>query len=171
MGEHMITGCGGDRDDEIKLYTRAVILGIIGVVVAFVFIDVNSDYHIISLFDIRHGIRIGDFVIQPGIAKVGSALVIFGLVCKEIEKTLPKLRSKISVYEEGVRGLSTNNEEFELKYSQISSVHSQHEHGTSVNINAHGNVYQVYTVRGSEIAAAINRQLEQLYQEYQERGK
>ena len=102
--------------------------------------------------------RFGDSVFSANVLRATFVIPIALGVHSIISYTKSHFNTEIAVFEEGVSGLSKKNEKFELKYSEISAVHSQDEGSwKSVNINANGKVFQVYTSKCSEIIAEINK--------------
>ncbi|MCL2223368.1 MAG: hypothetical protein FWB96_00200 [Defluviitaleaceae bacterium] len=160
MGEIIISGNGKDAGDEKKMYTMIVVGGIILLVVAFVFIGILTDYHTVRVFptEIVRGIRFDNRVVSGW----SIMLIVFGgtlsVVAVLIESQRPRFNSKIDVYEAVVCGKSRTKEEFELKYSEISSVTTKDDNGAkSISINVGGKTHQVYTSKAKEIATEINQ--------------
>ena len=159
MGKLIIRGYGKDADNETKLYAVTVGYSIVGFVVVSILIGAFSNYHAVGPGETVHGLRfLGDWVIGAAPARVVVALLIAAGVIGRIQHMKPQFDSVVSVFEEGIEGVSSKKETFSLKYSEISSVHTQDESSwKSVNINASGKVYQVYTVQCNQIAAEINK--------------
>ena len=163
MGNLIIKGHGNDNNMQAKMIIGMVVLGVVGIVLALVLINVVSSYH--AGFDFRriHGVVFfGDRIIRSGTLSLIALFLISSGVIGAIMKMQGRFKSQIAVYEGGISGLSVKKERFTLTYNEISSVHSQEDDDSSVdnlrsiNINASGKVFQVHSSKWSEIVAEIN---------------
>ena len=167
MGNLIIKGQGNDISNESTQNIYIVAIGIAGFIVALILISVLSNDHRVHVpgsiwGEIRHGVAFfGRFVLPANFLRGVAAIASVGFIIWGFSQSRSYLNSHVSVFEKGISGLSKDNEEFALKFSEISSVHSQNESGfTSININASGKVFQVYTAKCSEIVSEINKRRE-----------
>jgi hypothetical protein len=158
LGNLIIKGHGKDADDEKTIYTIIVISMIAVIILAYFAIGSLSENHFTGPRATMYGIRIGDSIMPANVARALSAMFIAFCFLGSIGKLRPDFNSKIFVFEEGISGISKEKEIFELRYSEISSVHysQEKESWKNVNINASGKIYQVYTSKCKEIATEIN---------------
>jgi hypothetical protein len=159
LGKLIVSGRGTDARNETADYAVAIIISVTIFVVVFIIIGILSDYHSLGFGrGTVYGIRIGDTVARASNTRGLAALLLAGITVWAIVESRTRFRTYIDVYEKGVRGLSKKNEQFLLRYNEISSVHTQDEQKwKSVNINAHGKVFQVYTIKCKDIAEEINK--------------
>ena len=163
MGNLVIKGHGKDAGDKASFFTISVVVGIIGIILVFVIVNAASDYHPAGPWpQMTYGIRIGDIVFAANLVIATLSILIAINIIRDIVRSNNRYKSEVSVFEYGISGVSETNEAFELKYDQITSVHSQEENAwKSVNINAGGKVFKVNTYKCVEIAAEINARIQQ----------
>jgi hypothetical protein len=160
MGKSIIWGHGRDGGDDKKIIAMMVAILVALYIVVFILIGGMSNYHGGWGSPRVYGIRFGDGVLVATNLRVMLAFVFIGLGIVGHIQLKSFFNSRIDVCEDGVRGMSKSKEAFELKYNQISSVHSQDEgrgNWKSVIVNVSGKTFQVYTIRCNEIVAEINK--------------
>jgi len=159
-GKGSLVASGNGKDVNIAAIVGGmVIAGVVVFIILSIVIGFISDYHVGGFMGPRlYGIRFGDRVIPPYGARVSVAMILSGFVLAGILHLVPKLlNSELCVYGDKISGVSEKKETFTLKYAEISSVDTQDDGLKSININASGRIYRVYTVKCKEIAAEINK--------------
>ena len=158
LGKRIIRGYGKDANDVKGAYIAAIVLGIVGIIALIVMINVFSDTHRVGVFETVQGIRVGDIVLRASHLRIVVVAIFISGEIGYFMNEKSKFNSEISVFEKGVSGVSKGKENFELRYSEITSVSTQQEGAwSSVSIHASGKTCLVYTIKFNEIAAEINK--------------
>ncbi|MCL2225751.1 MAG: hypothetical protein FWB96_12360 [Defluviitaleaceae bacterium] len=159
MGNLVLKGHGNDGNTKMPLYIAVAIFALIGIVLSFVLVSILANYHVGFGFGRTHGIMFfGDRLLPSGTARGILVFLVITSAISFLVKMSGNFKSSILVYEAGISGLSNSNDKFSLNYGEISSVHSNDDgFFKSININASGKIFQIYTSKCSEVAAEINK--------------